>query len=99
MRKIFAVVFKLTFFRNDGDFVSSRKIGKIASRNLMNNSLFGSPSWIRNKDVTIAANLPSDSLPFRKHVINCSSKVSVLIINRKFIWYIRRRFDCLPIRD
>jgi hypothetical protein len=44
MRQIFAVVIKLTFFRNDGDFVSSRKIGKIASRNLMNNSLFGSPS-------------------------------------------------------
>jgi len=89
-----------TFFLIDGDLVSSRNIGKIASRNLMNNSSSDSPSWIKNNDVTIAVNFPSDSLPLRKDVINCSVRLRDRVETRSDryfwennVWSVRKEFS------
>jgi hypothetical protein len=74
-----------TLVRNDIDFVSSLNIGIIESRNLLNNSSFGSPSWIKNNEETMAANLPSDSFPFFKPVMNCSVKLSLLEMHEEWL--------------
>lgn len=89
-----------TFFRIDRGLVSSRNVGKIASRNLMNRSSSGWPSWTKTNDVTMAANFPSDSLPLRRDVINCSVKLSTRLemkSERYFweskAWSVRREFS------
>lgn len=58
--------------------MSSRRIGKSASRNDWKRSSFDSPNCTKNNDATTAANFPSDSLPFLKQAINCSTKLSRL---------------------
>ncbi len=75
-----------TFFRIDRGLVSSRNVGTNASRNLINRSSSGWPSWMKNKDVTVAASFDSDSLPFRKDAINCSVKLSILKWIGRWIW-------------
>lgn len=77
-----------TDFLVDEGFDSSRRMGRRASRNLRKSSSSGSPSWTRNKEVTMAANLLSDSLPFLKELISSSVMFSVRFFSNseRYFW-------------